>query len=246
MSDFPIFSYRQGDTFVHKIPSWLKILFIPAFNVAVFLVDWRASLFFVPAFFALFCALRFPLREQLNDMKPVFYYGFFLYFVNFFVQFCSIFMSAFFDCEGAFVFLGFADFFRRIFDIASVSLSSAVREAGTAKFCVRFCACVQSCSLMFRTSSPTQIRYGIEDIEVFIRKLIPDCHKDAKFALAVSMLLIFIPTVFRIWGELTRAWKARGGKTSLRMILVLIPELFSVGLRFAYNTSRALVCRMSS
>ncbi len=242
MSDLPIFSYRQGDSFVHRIPSWVKILAIPLFNILVFTLDWRLSVCFIPVFFILALSIGFSIREIFRDLSPVFYYSLFLYLMNFTVLSCSLF-AGIFSVDGGFPFSDFHSFFNKSFEILKVALIDSLKDFSTLKFSLRFCACVQSCSIMFRTSSSVQIRYGIESIEVFVRKFLP-FGKEARFALSVSMLVIFIPTVFKIWSQLYRAWRARGGKSSISMLLVLIPQLFSVGLRTAFETTKSLMNRM--
>ena len=101
MTDLPVFSYRQGGSFVHRIPSWVKIISIPLFNIAMFSVDWRVTLFFIPLFAILFFAVGFSLREQLRDLSPVFYYCSFLYLTIFVVLSVSLSAAAFpsFVCD---------------------------------------------------------------------------------------------------------------------------------------------------
>ena len=236
MTELPVFSYRQGVSFVHRIPSWVKILSIPLFNIAMFTVDWRASLFFIPFFVILFFAVGFSLREQLRDLSPVFYYCSFLYLMNFIVLTCSLSAASFPSFPA-----GFSPV--RFLGVLKASFLETALDPSTMKFSLRFCACVQSCAMMFGTSSSVQIREGIEKIEVFVRRLLP-FGKEPMFSLAVSMLVVFIPTVFRIWSRLCLAYRARGGKPSLSMVLVLVPQLFSVGLRTAFETTKSIMNRM--
>ena len=49
--------------------------------------------------------------------------------------------------------------------------------------------------------------------------------------------------VTKIWAQAQRAWFARGGKKSIKMYLTLLPVLFSVGMKKAWNTSRAIEVR---
>ena len=50
--------------------------------------------------------------------------------------------------------------------------------------------------------------------------------------------------VSKNWQQTTRAWKARGGRKSLRMFAVLLPVFFSVGMKQAYNSARAISARI--
>ncbi|MCR4742928.1 MAG: hypothetical protein K5866_08695 [Treponema sp.] len=49
--------------------------------------------------------------------------------------------------------------------------------------------------------------------------------------------------VSKIWNQSKKAWLARGGKISIKMYKVLIPLLFSVGMKKAYNMARAISIR---
>ena len=57
------------------------------------------------------------------------------------------------------------------------------------------------------------------------------------------MFLNFIPLVSKIWEQSKKAWLARGGKNFVKMYLALLPVLFSVGMKKAYNMSRAIAIR---
>ena len=90
-------------------------------------------------------------------------------------------------------------------------------------FCIMQTAC-----LVLKTSTSLQIRQALEK---------------APFGQVLTLFICFIPQVSKNWEQIKKAWYARGGKKSLRMLLVLLPVLFSVGMKEAYNTSRALLAR---
>ena len=69
MANYSAFSYKAGKSFVHKLPSQVKILFIPLFNIAIFSLDWHIAASFILIQFILFCFLRFTLKEQLTDLR---------------------------------------------------------------------------------------------------------------------------------------------------------------------------------
>ena len=82
-------------------------------------------------------------------------------------------------------------------------------------------------------------------MELAVRKLF-HCKRETSFAQAVSLFICFIPQVSKNWQQAERAWKARGGRKSLRMFLVLLPVFFSVGMKQAYNTARAISVRQKT
>ena len=116
-------------------------------------------------------------------------------------------------------------------------------------------------SLLYRTTSPLALREAIEDAEQFvlgafrkkamhIKNLTPSeqtvrtscktTERAALFSSSLSLLLTFIPLVFATWKSVTRAWKARRGKSGIRMMLTLLPVFFSVCMKKAHTTSLAL------
>ena len=100
-----------------------------------------------------------------------------------------------------------------------------------------FCV-MQSASLVFKTSTSLEIREGVGTIEYAIcrKRVITD---------GIFLFVSFIPAVSKIWQQSKRAWKARGGKGGVKMYIVLLPVLFSVGMKEAYNKARAVCIRRS-
>ena len=90
-----------------------------------------------------------------------------------------------------------------------------------------FCV-MQTASIFFKTTTPLQIRQAL---------------KKAPFAQALTLFICFIPQVTKNWEQIKKAWFARGGKKSLRMLIVLLPVLFSVGMKQAWNNARAICAR---
>ena len=243
MANYSAFSYKPGKTFVHKLPSQLKILFIPIFNIIIFSLDWHVAAAFILIQFILFCFLRFTLREQLTDLTPVIWYAIFMYLIGFFSEVYMKFSEDFLNTISE---IKPADLFFAILQAAKTTFS----DEKTLNFVVKFCACNQSASLMFKTSTSLELKQGIESIEIKIRKFLSfkwkskaDSEIEPKFSLIISMFINFLPAVFKIWNQLKKSWKARNGKNSLRMYLVLLPVLFSVGLKYAANSARAVCIR---
>lgn len=249
MANYSAFSYKPGKTFVHKLPSQLKILFIPIFNIVIFSLDWHVGAAFILIQFILFCFLKFTLKEQLTDLTPVIWYAIFMYLIGF----CS---EIYINLTSGSLFAN--GFFETMHEIKPAELLSSILQAvkttfsdeKTLNFVVKFCACNQSASLMFKTSTSLELKQGIESIEIKIRKFLSfkwktknDSEVEPKFSVVISMFINFLPAVFKIWNQLKKSWKARNGKTSLRMYLVLLPVLFSMGLKYAANSAKAVCIR---
>ena len=127
------FSYKSGKSFFHKLPSWIKILFIPLFNIAIFSLSWKFAVFFVFAQALLFLCLHFSLKEQVFDLTPVLWYGIFLYLINILSD----------------TYLNFAEY--GIIKSFVQAVKNCIHDEKTFSVVVKFFACNQSASLMFKT-----------------------------------------------------------------------------------------------
>lgn len=212
------FNYKNGNSLIHRTPAVIKILLIPAVNILFFLLPYYFSvgLFFVQLATCFY--LRFTIKEQLNDLKPVIYYAVLLYFTTFIGQ-----------------------FFTSSFNL-KLSVINTFSNFESLKMLLKLFCIMQCASIIFKTSTTLQIREGIGQIETFIRKLLPVSKKN-KFTNAISLFMCFIPLVYRNWEQCKRAWFARRGKKTIFMFLTILPVFFSVGIKQAWNTSRALYVR---
>ncbi len=236
MTNETAFSYKQGNSFLHRCPAWVKIILIPVISVGIFYLP----PYFVVALIALQTLvsflLHFTLREQVRDLKAVFYYAVFLIFVKIIGNLlAAISMGSLASFEVS-VFL-------------QVLLDFLVSEKETWLLLLKLFCVIQTASLIFKTSTSLQIREGLEVMELAVRrslhlKPLVDDRPNAPIAQAVSLFICFIPQVSKNWQQAERAWKARGGRKSLRMFAVLLPVFFSVGMKQAYNSARAISARI--
>ena len=235
MTNETAFSYKQGYSFLHRCPTWLKILLLPIISV---------SIFYLPSYFALALIalqtlvsflLHFTVREQARDLKAVFYYAIFLIFVKIIGNLPA----------------AISDGTLSAFELASFPqtvLAFLISEKETWLLLLKLFCVIQTASLIFKTSTSLQIREGLEIMELTVRKCLHlkplvDGRPNAPVAQAVSLFICFIPQVSKNWQQAERAWKARGGHKSLRMFIILLPVFFSVGMKQAYNSARAISAR---
>ena len=214
-----LFSYKYGNSFLHRCQVWIKLLFIPIISIFIFVfppyVCWTLILFQ----FALSLFLKFSFFEIINDLRPVFYY---------------------------FILLLIVEIFSVIYEIFPLILSS---DFYSSKICLMnhfswqtqkdsiymlgkiFCL-FQTTSLMFKTTSNLQIKECLEKIKFL-----------SGFAAVLSMFINFIPLTSKIWNQTKKAWLARGGKKGIKMYFILLPVLFSLGMKKSWNMSRAMEIR---
>lgn len=120
--------------------------------------------------------------------------------------------------------------------------AGAIFDLETLFLLVKLFCVMQSASLVFKTSTLLQLREGIGSIEETIRKIFHLKQRNT-FTNILSMFLNFVPMLAQIWEQSKKAWKARGGKAGIKMYAVLLPVLFSIGMKKAYNQARAIAIR---
>ena len=208
------FSYKQGNSFLHKCPALIKILFIPILSILIFKLSPVFALFlFVLQLILAFC-LHFTIREQLSDLRAVLYYAIFLIIAKIIGQIAAAkSLPQNFTSPQAFL----QNFFQS--------------ELETWLLLLRLLCVMQTASLLFKTSTTLQIRESLTALHLPLLSEL------------LSLFICFIPQVSKNWQQAERAWLARGGKKSPRMFLVLLPVFFSVGMKQAYNTAHALAIR---
>ena len=209
------FSYKSGSSFLHKCPSWIKILSVPVVNILIFCVHPYLALFMIIVQTALAFALRFTVAEVYTDVKPVVYYAILLFFIRFISALSQNNLSLFLETE-------------------------SLKE--TCFLLLKLLCIMQNASLVFKTSTSLQLREGLEIIEGTVRRFF---HlKNAKTVSdTVSVFFIFIPLIAQMWNQIVKSWQVRCGKKSLKMYFVLLPVFFSVSLKKAWNLSRSICLR---
>ena len=233
-----LFSYKSGSSFLHKTPAWCKILFVPVISVLTLCLPPWFCLIIIGVQFVLACVLRFTPREQFSDVRPVFYYTILLFFVKIIGIFVEMFKPGFAE-----TFTTDADFFihAKEFLLWFCAHFTWQTEKETILMLLKIFCLMQTASLMFKTSTSLQIREGFEKMEFFVRR-----SPQTPIATALSMFVNFIPMVAQIWAQSQKAWLARGGKKGIKMYITLLPVLFSIGMKKAWNTARAVQVRMSN
>ena len=135
-----------------------------------------------------------------------------------------IFYSVFMYCVSV-----FSNLFENVFitqpyiDIYAI-LFILIPKTDFLRFILRLTLIVQFSALLFRTTSSLEIREVVR-IEV------------------VSIFLLFIPEILKIWSNIDLAWKARGGKKGLVKIKTLLFVLISLCFEKAAIKSRAIEAR---
>lgn len=228
-SNYIAFSYKAGNSFVHKIPAVIKIVVIPIINILFFILPFYFSLALLIFQFILAFYLKFTIKEQFADIKTVIYYAILLYLSSFIGHSLTIFFAP----------SNSSTFFT---EVLKQAFYKTFTNTETAIMLLKLFVVMQSASIVFKTSTSLQIRDGVSKIESAIRKVLPVSKKN-KFTTAISLFVCFLPMVYKNWNQCKKAWFARSGKKSIKMYLTIFPVFFSVGIKQAWNSSRAILIR---
>lgn len=235
MTQNTAFSYKQGSSFLHRCPAWVKILLLPLISLSIFYLPPCFALILIALQTLVSFLLRFTVCEQARDLKAVFYYAIFLILVKL-IGSLAVSIST-----GSLTAFELSSFPQTLFTFL-------ISEKETWLLLLKLFCIIQTASLIFKTSTSLQIREGLEVMELAVRrtlhlKPLVDGRPNSPVAQAVSLFICFIPQVSKNWQQAKRAWKARGGRKSLHMFIVLLPVFFSVGMKQAYNSARAISAR---
>ncbi len=213
------FHYRQGTSFLHRLPAALKIILMVLLAIGAFYVPPLAGLILWGML--IFCSvllLGFTVKEALCDQKPALAYFFMIYAASLILH--------------------------GIIFAQSIQAGNALPPQEIAKLLlpdsaylpllVHLGLSLEISSLFYRTTSTMQFHEGFACIERSITR-----RKETPFADLLALTITFIPRIAAFWRQIDTAWQARGGKKSISRVTSLIPVLFRVSLREAYGKALA-------
>lgn len=228
-NNYVAFSYKTGNSFIHKMPVLIKIFVIPLFSILFFYLPLYFALALISIQFALSLYLHFSFKEMFNDFKGIIYYAVILYTVNYIMNLFSL-LAIISDKDYTLLYC------------IKQSAFNCLENTKTASMLIKLFSIIQCASIVLKTSTSLQIRDGIADIERFFCSLLKR-KPEFRFTNTVSLFVCFIPMVYRNWNQCKRAWIARAGKKNIKMYLTIFPVFFSVGIKQSYNSSKAILIR---
>lgn len=213
----PLFSYRYGNTFLYKIPSTLKIILL--FVIPLILFSCSMPILIVSFFIFLIIGFlnKISFLEIVKNIKPVFYYAFFLIIAHILSVF-SLFLS----------------------DPTLLNATLFIPGMDTFLIIARIITAMECTSLFFFTTTSLELKEGIGKLE----SIVTFKKSSGSFSQTFALFILFIPTVFSVWTQLNNAWKARGGKNSIKKLYTLIPPFISILLHKAHTTELSLRNRL--
>ncbi|MDR2952763.1 MAG: energy-coupling factor transporter transmembrane protein EcfT [Treponema sp.] len=215
------FRYKTVRGPLHRIPALLKLfLLLP---LSLFCLSPPSPFLAAGIAAAIITAslCGFTLREQITDLKPAAFYAALMYALSAF----SI-----------------------LLENARARQPSVLTQAFIPKpeflsVSLRLALVAQLSSLLFRSTSPIELRESIASIERFLCRRLFRVPPRYKFSSALSLFLCFIPEVFENWTAINLAWKARGGKGGFRKIKTLCFIIITLSLEKAALKAKALAAK---
>ena len=217
--------YIPGDSFVHRLDSRSKLLFVFAFIIIVFLANNAITYSLLVAFTLVVILMsRIRLYFLINGLKPVIILMVFTFLLH-----------ILFTREGDIIFeLGFLKVYEE-------GLKQGIFIS------VRFLVLVFMTSVLTLTTSPISITDGIETLLNPLKKVKLPVHE---LALMMSISLRFIPTLMDETDKIMKAQMARGSdlsagplKDRVKAIVPLLVPLFVSAFKRAEDLATAMEVR---
>ena len=217
--------YIPGDSFVHRLDSRSKLLFIFAFIIIVFLANNAITYGVLIAFtFVVILMSRIRLYFLINGLKPVIILMVFTFLLH-----------ILFTREGDIILeIGFLKIYEE-------GLKQGIFIS------IRFLVLVFMTSILTLTTSPISITDGIETLLNPLKKVKLPVHE---LALMMSISLRFIPTLMDETDKIMKAQMARGSdlsagplKDRIKAIVPLLVPLFVSAFKRAEDLATAMEVR---
>lgn len=231
-----MFSYRRGQTPLHRFPAVLKIVFMMFFCVFIFSGTNGASKetleeilkFNVLVHLGICFAVNILLfvlgkgnASSIGQMKWVIWFGLLVTVFRLIPE-------------------NYADF--KDWNLYRKVLTDGI-AAGTL-YTLKFFSASFACQMIFETTSNLEIRESFEKVHRGICKILPFMKK-FNLAFVISLAVTFIPEVFASWEKVRLACKARQGKKRrfFQNLLAELMALLSVLIGLAETKRKAILNR---
>ena len=216
MAELSAFSFRPGQTRLHKLDIRCKLVLLIGFNLISLRVSPFGLLLLAPPLLLLFSSLRIPIIRTLGQIRL------------FFVLLLFVLLSRMFFMAGD-----------ELITLAGLIVTQQGLSSGLL-FCGRLMAILVGSIIFVATSSSMEIKTGLE---WFLKPLpfVPE----KRIGIMISLMIRFIPLIFEQAAEINNAQKARAVENIKnpvrRLILFSIPLLVKT-----FQTADRLVVAMEA
>jgi energy-coupling factor transporter transmembrane protein EcfT len=220
------YSYRPGNSILHRLPAWIKLLALLLMSTAAFIAGFPALAAALVVIVAGAVASGVRPWELLRGFKNLFIMILLIFFLR------SVAYDPFrFDREGCMEALRFAGVILVSFTAASLLFSvTTMGELNESLGAIEKALCRPLVLLLRKGESPwaRRLAYRLER---------------PRFSLGISLMLGFLPRFFEVWESVTLAYQARSGKKGLSLMLTVIPLVMERMIGKAAETAAALESR---
>lgn len=224
--ELSLFSFQPTRSPLTKIPAGIKLLALFSAILGLFYINLTVALVFCPLLILFSAIMGFSLASQLKDFRPILAYLALYYLI-------AVVTSA--------------------IQSRTFSSQSLIPSRQIILSIMRLLLSVQLASLLYKSTTTTQIKFSLQKAETFLRRLlhsIPfignkiDTRASTTFSL--TLVISFIPRIMSLWNQLEVSWRARGGKPGLSMVRTLLPQLLALAFQDAEDSWRAIASREMS
>ncbi|GHV85064.1 hypothetical protein AGMMS50230_06720 [Spirochaetia bacterium] len=219
-------SYRAGNSFLHRLQADVKLLFLVIITASPFLGP-AASVSAAALILAGALSVRLRPHELFAGSRPL----------AILLVIVTLFRGINFAPLGRLIDSGLITIMllnpKELIDPAG--LLSALRFAGG--ILISFAAG----SLFFAVTTMTEIRGALEKIELFLLRPFSR-RKTARLSLALALMLGFLPRFFELWESANLAARSRGSP-GFRRTMVILPLVTERMIETALETASALEAR---
>lgn len=216
MSDIHFFHYKPGKTFMHILPSWIKIILMILLALSSFYIPLiPCFVLWIILILTAHFFLKFSIHEIIIDLKPCMVYFLMTYMASLILNITTFKTS------------------KNTLNLSAILDISSPDSTYILLF-MHLCLSIQITSIFYRTTSITQFYDGFSTIEKVITR-----KQKTPFSDILSLTLTFIPRISVFWNRIDSAWKARGGRDRITKVTVLTPVLFRVSMSEAYSKALA-------
>ncbi len=237
-----LFSYKKGNTPLHRLSALAKLVFQFAICMAIF-----ASPTFPPmqAAIPIFCggvvAIAFVVARisllELRRLRLILVLG------AVYALFRVFAIAPDFTADAGFKLFVSSESCIILFSFIELRTD---RVLGVLFYIYRFFIAALSALVFFKTTSPLQVKEAFETLQEALAKIFPPLRR-LNPALTLALAINFIPEIFSAWGKISRAAKARKPKGTAFFMGSFYAELFALFsclVCYAETTRRALANRL--
>lgn len=221
--ELSLFSFQPTRSPLTKLPAGIKLMALLFAIVSLFSINLTVALVLCPLLSLFSATMGFSLTSQLKDFKPILAYLVLYYLIAVVTN---------------------------IIQSGDLSVRSLIPPEELLLSILRLLLSVQLASLLYKSTTTTQIKFSLQKAENFLRRRLHalpfvgnkiDTRTSATFSLI--LVISFIPRIMSLWNQLEVSWQARGGKPGLSMVSTLLPQLFVLAFQDAEDSWRAIASR---